>query len=453
MRFVRPQSARVRQIGEKLFGGLQKNQSTGLSLDKYLMELAFRDSHFKTALLHFVDVLPSLSSAKSVREHFSEQVLPHDQSLSWYLRALLHAGVVLPFAGNLFSKLVALNVSHMATRFIAGKDTEAGVAALQALHAQGIAFTADILGEMALTPSEALANQKKYQDLLTALADGARVWRGSVRTGQLAAYDIPLVNLSVKASSLTHLIRPADFDGSRKRLINGLMPLFEQAKSSGAFINIDMEQNDYRPIIMAAAEEIFCGTVMKNYPHVGIVCQAYLKNSLNDLEHVHLWAKSRGAPITVRLVKGAYWDYEVAKSRQRGWEMPVFENKEQTDAHYEKCTEYLLGAWPDIRPAFASHNVRSLAYALAACESCQLPEGGSEVQVLHGMAAGLAEALKELGVRVRVYAPLGPLLPGMAYLVRRLLENTSNQGFLAGLDFSKMSIEDILKDPAIHVSK
>src|SRR5208283_4482686 len=159
------------------------------------------------------------------------------------------------------------------------------------------------------------------------------------------------------------------------------------------------------------------------------------------------WAKARGTPVTVRLVKGAYWDYEIIHARQHGWPIPVFTQKVETDALYERCAARLLEAYPHIDAAFGSHNIRSLASALAAAEALGLPKNSLEVQALYGMADPLKESLAEAGWRVRAYMPFGELLPGMAYLVRRLLENTANDSFLRQSMLENASEEVLLAKP------
>ena len=144
------------------------------------------------------------------------------------------------------------------------------------------------------------------------------------------------------------------------------------------------------------------------------------------------WAQStpRGYPLLVRLVKGAYWDHEIVEARQHGWESPVFEIKADSDRNFEALTRRLLEARPAVRVAIASHNLRSIAHALAANRAMGGDDGDVEVQVLRGLGDDLQEALAKRGLRVRTYCPVGDLVAGMAYLVRRLLENTSNESFL-----------------------
>jgi RHH-type proline utilization regulon transcriptional repressor/proline dehydrogenase/delta 1-pyrroline-5-carboxylate dehydrogenase len=133
----------------------------------------------------------------------------------------------------------------------------------------------------------------------------------------------------------------------------------------------------------------------------------------------------------VRLVKGAYWDHEVIDARQHGWSAPVFEDKHECDRNFESLTRTLLAARPHVRPAIASHNLRSVAHAIVANRALGAADGDVEFQVLRGLGDDLQHALAAEGHRVRTYCPIGDLVAGMAYLVRRLLENTSNDSFLA----------------------
>jgi RHH-type proline utilization regulon transcriptional repressor/proline dehydrogenase/delta 1-pyrroline-5-carboxylate dehydrogenase len=161
------------------------------------------------------------------------------------------------------------------------------------------------------------------------------------------------------------------------------------------------------------------------------VVQAYRVDASDDLGDLIEWsADTLVRPLQVRLVKGAYWDVETIKARSQGWKSPVWPNKDATDAAYERCASMLVANAGDVRPAFASHNARSIAWALCAARKEGLADDAVEVQVLHGMAEALHGAVRDLGVRTRVYVPVGDLVPGMAYLVRRLLENTSNESFV-----------------------
>jgi RHH-type proline utilization regulon transcriptional repressor/proline dehydrogenase/delta 1-pyrroline-5-carboxylate dehydrogenase len=258
---------------------------------------------------------------------------------------------------------------------------------------------------------------------------------------------VPRVNVSVKCSALCPHLDPLAFAFHVTRLKERLRPILRVAVVHGAFVNLDMEQNDYRALILAAAEELFCEPEFTGYPHLGMVCQSYLRDALQDLQSIGAWAGRRGAPLTIRLVKGAYWDYEVAKAALLGWPVPVFTRKADTDRNFERCLDFLAGASPRLITAIGSHNVRSLAYGMALAEERGLKRDAIEIQMLYGMANPFKQAVGVMGYRLREYAPVGRMLPGMAYLVRRLLENTSNQGFLSAASAAEPDVEALLAAP------
>jgi RHH-type proline utilization regulon transcriptional repressor/proline dehydrogenase/delta 1-pyrroline-5-carboxylate dehydrogenase len=243
-------------------------------------------------------------------------------------------------------------------------------------------------------------------------------------------------------------IDPVDLAGSVAALTARVLPLFLRAKEKNVFLNVDLEQWAYHDITYALFEELVAHPELKSWPHVGIVVQAYLKSGMKDAERLLALAKRRGAPIGVRLVKGAYWDYETVVARQQGWECPVFSDKAETDQCYEQITRFLLGNIEHLSPAFGSHNLRSLAHALVHAKERKVPERAFEIQMLYGMAEPERKAFRSQGHRVRVYAPVGELLPGMAYLVRRLLENTSNAGFLKLSHHDHVDVAQLMQAPA-----
>ena len=166
-------------------------------------------------------------------------------------------------------------------------------------------------------------------------------------------------------------------------------------------------------------------------PSAGIVLQAYLRDSAAELARLLDWAADtrRGRPLTIRLVKGAYWDQELVEAKEAGWEVPVYEGRAACDRNFEDLSRRLLLRADLVRPAIASHNIRSVAHAIAAAEAFGAADV-LELQVLRGLGDDLQSALARGGHLVRTYCPVGDLVAGMAYLVRRLLENTSNDSFL-----------------------
>jgi len=227
-----------------------------------------------------------------------------------------------------------------------------------------------------------------------------------------------------------------------------LRELLRHAREVGAHLHIDMESFDSREAVTDLVLELLSEDEFRDGPSAGLVLQAYLRDSPDLGERIVAWASDAGRahPLVVRLVKGAYWDHEVVEARQHGWESPVFEVKAESDRNFEALTRRLLDARGAVRPAIASHNLRSVAHAVAANRSIGAPDGDVEFQVLRGLGDDLQHALAAKGFRVRTYCPVGDLVAGMAYLVRRLLENTSNDSFLSS-HAKGVPVEELLAAP------
>jgi RHH-type proline utilization regulon transcriptional repressor/proline dehydrogenase/delta 1-pyrroline-5-carboxylate dehydrogenase len=226
-----------------------------------------------------------------------------------------------------------------------------------------------------------------------------------------------------------------------------LLPLLKRARELGAFVNFDVEQYERRDLAFHLFEQVLEHPDMGGYPHLGIVAQSYLRDARETLNHLLERARRRGSSFTVRLVKGAYWDYEVIHAQLMSRGIPVFSRKPRTDVRFEEMLEDLRRAAPQVRTAVASHNLRSIARALALGEMPGANPGALEVQTLFGMGDPIKHALVSMGIVPRVYIPYGPMIPGMGYLVRRLLENTSNDSFLKTSFFIHAPDNDLLRDP------
>jgi RHH-type proline utilization regulon transcriptional repressor/proline dehydrogenase/delta 1-pyrroline-5-carboxylate dehydrogenase len=209
-----------------------------------------------------------------------------------------------------------------------------------------------------------------------------------------------------------------------------------------------MESTALKPVTFELFKRLLEEPELRDYSHAGIAVQAYLRDGESDLEQLIGWAKSRGRRITVRLIKGAYWDYETVLAQQRGWPVPVFQQKPESDANFERMAKRMLENADCIDCAFGTHNVRSIAACMIMAEKQGRPKSSYEFQMLHGMAEPIKVALVKMGYRVRNYCPVGEVLPGMSYFVRRLLENTSNEGFLRAAYAAHVSPEVLLRDPA-----
>lgn len=416
-----------------------------------ILEWAMKDPSFKVDMFRFVDVFPTLHTKEQVTQHIKEYLLKDGRELPALISTALKAATTGLTAGIAQSTMKG-QIEGMANRFIVGKDAKEALPELKKLHKDGIAFTVDLLGEGTVSEGEADVYAARYMDLIQNLPDEVAKFQNDDVIDRNHLGPIPRTNVSLKISAMFSQIDPVDMAGSVAALKARVMPLFLRAKEKNVFLNVDLEQWAYHDITYNLFEEIVTSPELRSYPHVGIVIQGYLKSSPKDAERLLSIAKSRGAPIGIRLVKGAYWDYETVTAKQQGWECPVFSVKSDTDANYERITRFLLENHQHLGPAFGSHNLRSLTHAMVLAKELRVPERAIEAQMLYGMAEPERAVFRGLGHRVRVYAPVGELLPGMAYLVRRLLENTSNAGFLKLSHHDHVDAAKLMAAPAASTS-
>src|SRR5881409_844380 len=432
----------IERRGSRIFELVDKHPESLFSkagLYQRLMALSMRDEQFKVQLFRFVDVLPSLRGSGEIIEHLNEYF--SDDGFGPLVTGGVRLARIVPWVSG---PLLRWNVSGMARQFIAGRNPDDVMATLRKRRAQKIGFTVDLLGEAVVSEADADKYAARYLDLLERLAQETKNWTDPLgKNSEL----FPVVNLSVKLSALYSQMNPADPADAIAHLAPKLRPLLRRALEVGAFINFDMESYAHKNTTLELFKTIFTEEEFKNWPHAGIVIQAYLRNSEADLRDLIEWCRKRGTRCAVRLVKGAYWDYETTKSLQNGWDCPVYFQKPESDANFETLTRLLLENESIVTAAFGSHNIRSIAHAQASADELGLDPSRFEFQLLYGMAGPIKRALVEMGYRVREYCPVGELLPGMAYLVRRLLENTSNEGFLRAKFAENVSAEELLRDP------
>jgi RHH-type proline utilization regulon transcriptional repressor/proline dehydrogenase/delta 1-pyrroline-5-carboxylate dehydrogenase len=391
------------------------------------MEWAMKDEHMKVQLFRFIDALPSLSTDAGVvnllHEYFADvQNTPFMMKRGIW--SISGSGILPTIAG----RIIKSRVASFARQFIAGEDPEDALKALSGMWNEGFAFTVDLLGEAVLTEGEAREYASRYLGLLDFLSTRMKKWRGHPVLDNDDRGAIPRLDVSLKVSSFYSQLDPIDWDGSVRSSVAGLAEVFDRAQQARASITVDMEHYHIKDLTI----DIFM-RALEEHPDLqfgGIALQAYLKETKDDVVKLIDWARKAGRRIAVRLVKGAYWDYETVINRQNGWPVPVFLNKEETDRNFDDLTTILLENSDTVRSQIATHNVKSMSHAIAVAEALALPKEAFEFQVIYGMAEPLRSALQKRGHRVRVYTPIGKLIPGMAYLIRRLLENTSNESFL-----------------------
>jgi len=406
-----------------------------------LMALSMHDERFKTQLFRFVAVLPSLRRSSEIIQHLEEYFSDGNDGFHPLVSLGVRVARLVPWMS---AAVLRWNVSETARQFIAGRNPHDVIATLRKRRAQKIGFTVDVLGEAVVSEAEADEYAARYADLLDKLARETKDWTDPL--GKSAEL-FPVLNLSVKISALYSQMSPAAPADAIAHLCSKLRPLLRRARELGAFINFDMESYALKNTTLELFKTTLTEAEFKDWPHAGIAIQAYLRDSEHDLRDLIEWGRARGTRFAVRLVKGAYWDYETTKSGQNGSNPPVFLQKPESDANFEELTRVLFENEAIVTAAFGSHNIRSIAHAQAVADELRVDRSRFEFQLLYGMAGPIKRALVEMGYRVREYCPIGELLPGMAYLVRRLLENTSNEGFLRAKFAENVPAKELLRDP------
>jgi RHH-type proline utilization regulon transcriptional repressor/proline dehydrogenase/delta 1-pyrroline-5-carboxylate dehydrogenase len=412
-----------------------------------MMDWAMSRPAFKTQLFRFVDVFPALEGRDDIARHLAEYFDGVEVPKALDLGVDLADRV--PFGAAIEARVARRNIARMAEQFIVGSTPEEAVVGLHSLWRSGSAATVDLLGEKTVVRAEADRYQARVLELLDALCEASPEWAPDDHLERDDLGPLPRVNVSIKPTALaTHyepLSRTEGIDGAKERI----RPILRMARDRGAHVHFDMEHYDAKDLTLTLFRELLSEDEFAGVA-AGVVIQAYLRDARDDLADLIAWSSTRDQPVTVRLVKGAYWDAETVHARASGWTPPVFEDKDETDASFERCARLLHDHHGAVRAAFGSHNLRSLAYAVSYARHNGVPDHGYEVQLLYGMAEPVHAAIKRLGLRLRVYGPVGELVPGMAYLVRRLLENTSNESFVRHRFAEGRALDDLVAPPDVE---
>jgi RHH-type proline utilization regulon transcriptional repressor/proline dehydrogenase/delta 1-pyrroline-5-carboxylate dehydrogenase len=412
-----------------------------------IMQWAMTDESVKVQMFRFIDVLPMLRTNEDIAEHLHEYFEDVRQKLPAAARLGLDVATRTRLGGIAAAIAARRNAMSHARRFIAGRDTREVLAAALRERRQKRAFTLDILGEAVTSEVEADRYLQAYLDLVAGIAPAVNSWPEVPQIDRDEHGLLPRVNVSVKLSALDSQFDPIDQEGTIERVSGRLRRLLRLAAEHQAHVHIDMESYRTKDTTLAIFKRVMMEEEFRANPNVGIVIQCYLRDSGEDLVALCDWARERGTPVWVRLVKGAYWDYETVHALSIGWPVPVYQEKWETDANFERQTRFVMRNHEWLRPMIGSHNLRSMAHGIAIAEHLGMPRSALELQMLYGMADAEKDALVEMGHRMRIYMPYGELIPGMAYLVRRLLENTSNDSFLRASFMEDVSVEELLRNP------
>ncbi len=394
-----------------------------------LLDWCMKDEDLKIRFFRFIDVFPQLNSSKAILRHIREYFPLNEQRIPKSIRTGLLLTHPTFLTQRAFAHITRLMFLKIAKLFIAATKEEEAIQVLEDLDSQGVLCSIDLLGEKTLSEREASAYFHRYQDLIRIL--------GKKKLGRKKQ------NVSVKLSALDPRFDPVDEETSL-RVRKRLRELMRLALQEDVFVHIDMEEYHLRDLTLKIVKDLCQENEFKNGLPLGIVLQAYLKDAEDVFEEILSWAKRLPLPLSIRLVRGAYWDQEIMTALENNWPIPVFTLKNETDGMFEHLLERILKETSFVHLALATHNIRSIAKTIALARLNHLDEGTFEFQLLYGMGFPLMGALRAMNFSPRMYMPLGDPVWGMSYLVRRLLENVSSQSFVRRGIHQKADPEELL---------
>jgi len=364
-------------------GDIQARQGIGEKWLNALLEKSLSDDSFRVRVLRFIDVLPVLKDDADLVQHLHEYFDPGELPLPGIVKwGVQHATSVV--SAKLLAPAVRRGALIMAQRFLGGSTLRDVQESVDTLRAEGFFIALDRLGEAVVSEREADAYMAAYMELI-----------GNLGTQSLSSGDE--INLSLKISSLYPRMTPKDPEGAVTGVMKRLRPLLVKARENGLSMCLDMEQYDLKGIIFDTFRQAMAEPELTDWDGGGVALQTYLRDTEDDLESLIAWAEERNTPVSVRLVRGAYWDQELVLARRDGWPLPVWQTKEQTDRSFERCLGILFRAHKGLRPAIATHNVRSIALAMAWAEEMGLEQDGFGFQMLYGMGDALRRAVVDMG--------------------------------------------------------
>ncbi|MEE3719787.1 L-glutamate gamma-semialdehyde dehydrogenase [Tumidithrix elongata RA019] len=452
-----PYEAKTREIAQKILeaskGSFWTKLKDDLRLDDKLMAWAMGNEGLRVQMFRLIDCLPALRSKPETARHMQEY-LASDAVEVPALKSLLNFSTDNPNSPTAIVAATTLSaaVESLARRYISGANLAEAIKNIEKLRRDRFCFTMDLLGEAVISEVEAKSYLERYVQMMTELTAKAKSWQVIEQIDLADGEVLPRVQVSVKLSAFYSQFDPLDPVTTTQKVGEPVRTLLRKAKELGCGVHFDMEQYAYKNLTLEILKQVLTEPEFCDRTDVGITLQGYLRDSEQDLLGLVAWAKKRGKPVTVRLVKGAYWDQETIKAYQQGWDQPVFAQKSSTDANYERLIEILLENYNYLYAAVGSHNVRSLAKAIAIAQTLKIPRRNFELQALYGMGDKFAKAIADLGYRVRIYCPFGDLIPGMSYLIRRLLENTANSSFLRLSVNESRPIDELVAIPTMETT-
>jgi len=343
----------------------------------------------------------------------------------------------------LIRKGVDMAMRMMGEQFVTGETIAEALENARPREQEGFRYSFDMLGEAALTASDAHRYLSDYEAAIHAIGN-ASAGRG-VHEGP---------GISIKLSALHPRYSRAQHDRVMSQLYPVLVRLCALARRYDIGLNIDAEEAERLEISLDLLERLSFEPQLQGWNGLGFVIQAYQKRCPFVVDYLIDVARRSKRRLMIRLVKGAYWDSEIKRAQLDGQDgYPVYTRKPYTDASYIACARKLLAAPEAVFPQFATHNAQTLASIYELADPERWTPTQYEFQCLHGMGEPLYEQVVgnvrggRLGRPCRVYAPVGTHETLLAYLVRRLLENGANTSFVNQIADPSLSLDSLVRDP------
>lgn len=341
-------------------------------------------------------------------------------------------------AGPALKKIMQKMIYQMAGQFIIGQSIEEAVSRAVSREAEGFLFSYDMLGEGARTNKQANEFFQNYAQTIESLKHSEGV--------EDSLWQRPAV--SVKLSALSPYFHLRHREKLEQTLLPNLLSLAEMAKEARICLTIDAEEIARLDVTLWLFEQLMASPKLQGFDGIGLAVQAYHKTTLEIIDYIGALAEHYNRIVPVRLVKGAYWDYEIKQAQLEGEvEYPVFTQKAYTDLHYLACAQRMLSYGNAIFPQFATHNIHHIAMIENLAGKADY-----EFQLLQGMGEELYRPIAQQHP-CRIYAPVGPYKTLLPYLIRRILENTANNSFIKKLADKEIALVEVMTDPLVNVEE
>lgn len=361
----------------------------------------------------------------------------HKKSITQSIRSLVKR-----LGEPVVRRAVAQAMKELGSQFVLGRNIKEACKRAEKQESAGYSYSYDMLGEAARTDADALRYHAAYSLAIRELTQVCK--HDDIRTNP---------GISVKLSALHARYEYPQRESVMQELVPRTLSLAQQAKAGNMGFNIDAEEADRLDLSLDVIEAVLSDPSLADWNGFGVVVQAFGQRTRYVIDWLYALADKLDRKIMVRLVKGAYWDAEIKRAQVLGLTgYPVYTRKINSDVSYICCAKRLLEMTDRIYPQFATHNAHTVTAVLQLAQ--HISSDQYEFQRLHGMGESLHhQVLENNGTRCRIYAPVGAHQDLLAYLVRRLLENGANSSFVNQIVDTRITPQDIAKDPISNVEQ